>query len=660
MMPPAAPPVEPSMGMDPNAPPPNPMVTIPMTDEEQTRWKGDIERADRRRKVYEPSWETNLSNYAPDPTNAKWGDDINPGVHFFTVEQKKALLFFDTPHVILTPQSGANPQAVQAQQDRLNDKLGRDGIKGKALVDLVLLDTLCPAGMGCVSVGYTNISKPTQVPVPQQWTPLGTPPAEPQFQTANVPVFEEVFCEHFSVKKLLIPANAHINQADKWPWVGQKFTLPLKVAKRQFSLPDDFNAKSKGEDQVFRLPGSNPSDEGDEEQVTGTALFYKASLYDEQELHPQKIRELVFIDGSDEPVVHRDSRYQDFDQAGKLSETSLIGFPIKVCYIRDLSDSPYVPSDCTIIRPLVNEISRFRTQLVEHRDASTSVRLADETVISNEVMAKIIRSPYGAILPIANYNSANPPIMEIGKPAMSRENFQSQEIIGADLAKVTAISANQSGTQQDNIHSATEIATVQRNADVRMQAERNRVVEWFLDVVRAVDTLLRRYPPMGQPPQPALGRYSYSIKPDSGMHVDAAADRKFGMDAYNFLAKDPNINRMELLKEILPLMRLDPTKLITQPPPQEPPKPKTSVIARGEDLSPLAPQYANMVEILNQGGFKLTPTQITPALMDNAATVAASHLPVPHPGTANKADLVDKHTADESGQMQNMGGMARP
>jgi len=91
------------------APSVNPMVTIPMTEEDQKKWKGDIDRANRRRQVFEPAWERNLKAYTPDPTNTKWGDEVNPGIDFYQTEQKKALLFFETPTVMFWLGTGRQP-----------------------------------------------------------------------------------------------------------------------------------------------------------------------------------------------------------------------------------------------------------------------------------------------------------------------------------------------------------------------------------------------------------------------------------------------------------------------------------------------------------------------------------------------------------------------
>lgn len=673
------PPVDPTTPLAPGAPPPmadatapsvNPMVLIPMTEEDQKKWKGDIDRANRRRQVFEPSWERNIQDYTPDPTNTAWGDEINPGIQFSRTEQKKALLFFESPSIICTPEDDTPPAAlaaIAAHQAQLNKRLGRKGLDCERLMDKVMFSILVPAGMACTKLGVTRITK--EVPVPHPTDP-NQPNLGPDGQpiTAPVPVYQKIFWEHFSEKKVLIPTNFRDTEFDKAPWLGVKFNIPTRLAIREYGLDPDFKGKkANATDQVFQQPGVKDDDDGDEDMTSGTELFYRAALYDDNVYHPDHMRQLVFMDGQDEPAVHRDSPYQTFQQGVYQPDDpmNLVGNPIHMFTIRDLVDSAYIPSDATVRRPLVNELAKFRTQLIQHRDAGTSVRLGKESVFTPEILAKAIRAEYGGILVVPDIMlenvNASPPMLEMAHPQLGRESFESQTTIERDLTQLDAISANQTGAQQETTHSATEIQTVQRNADVRMEKERNRLLSGFVQGVAKLDALMKRFEtPQGQQP---ISGYTYDIKPDSGMHVDAAADRKFAIDRLNILLKEPHINVDYLLTESAPLLRLDASKLIVAPPPPHPQPPKISFIVKGEDLSPLAPQYPNMQQALQEAGMTLTPTPITPTLVQNAALAkplkpAAGARMAPNGGSPPMADKVNQHTADLVGNAPNAGGMA--
>lgn len=653
---------------------PNPLVTIPLTEEELTRWHGDIDRANSRRKVFEPSWERNLKAYAPDPTDTAWGDEVNPGVDFYQTEQKKAELFFETPMVLLTPHEGT-PPPMQGQiagwQAKVNAKLGPKQLNTERLMDKMLFSILCPSGMGCSKLGVTRVTKDVPILHPPDHpdpTLAGQPMQDGQGQpvTAPVPVYQKIFWEHFSEKKILIPTNFHDTEFDKAPWLGMKFTIPTRIAIRQYHLPPDFKGKkSQPSDQVFNLPGRDANiDNADDDQTSGVELFYCAALYDDSVYHPEHLRQLVFVDGQRDPCVHRDSPYQTF-QGGVYQPddpTNMVGNPIHIITIRDLVDSAYVPSDSTVSRPLTNELARFRTQLIEQRDSSTSVRIADEKVLTPEILAKIVRSPWGSILLVPDLDPGRIPMVELSKSTYPRESFQAQDVIERDLQKINALGSNQLGVEQNNTRSATENALIQQNSNTRQAKERNRVLNGFTEGVAKLDALMKRFEL--QPGEQPVSGYTYDIKPDSGIHVDAASERKFALDKYNMLAKDPLVNHGYLLAELAPTLHLDASQLITQPPPPHPEPPKMSFIIKGDDINPLAPQYANMLEALKDAGLQLTDQPITPLLVQNAALQKPLKPPPPaprpvHPGTPPEADKVSKHSADAAPPpIPHFGGLA--
>lgn len=634
--------------------PPNPLVTIPMTEDARKKWKGDLDRANSRRQIFEKAWERNLAAYAPDPTNETWGADVNPGIDFYQTEQKKAQLFFDTPAIVLTPEDDTPPEArpqIAAWQTKINRKLGpieKKGLGTIRMMDKVLFSIICPSGMGWTKLGVTRITK--DVPMD---------PAQPDGPTAPVPVFQQMFWEHLSEKKGLIPTNFHDTEFDKAPWLGMNFTMPTRAGIREFNLPPDFvGQKSGANEQVFEQPGIKKEADTDD-QMTGREVWYRAALYDDAVYHPDHLRQLVFVDGIDEPVVHRDSPYQTFANGLYQPDdpNNLIGFPIHIFTIRDLVDSSYVPSDSTITRPLVNEISRFRTQLIEQRDSSTSIRLGDEKVLTPEILSKVVRGPWGSIILLPDLDPNRPPVVEMAKTTYPRESFEAQNVMERDLSKITAQGANQVGAEEDHAKSATETSFMQQNSNTRMAKERNRVLAGFTAGVAKLDALMKRFEtPQGQPP---VSGYTYDIKPDSGVHVDEAARRKFATDRYNMIRKDPRVQADYLLTELAPEWHLDATKLIAPPPQPHADPPRTSVIIRTESLSPMMPEYANTIELMKILGIPLTAVPITNEMMQNAALAKPIKPPVvDHPGTPPEADHIDKHTSDMVGHHANAGGFA--
>src|SRR6185436_13598452 len=131
-------------------------------------------------------------------------------------------------------------------------------------------------------------------------------------------------------------------------------------------------------------------------------------------------------------------------------------------------------------------------------------------------------------------------------------------------------------------------------------------------------------------------------------------------------------------RELFPHLHLDPS-LVQPPQPPPPEQPKISIAIRGDDLNPFAPQYGNVVLLLAKANIQLPPAPPPtgvpgmpppgmPGLPPGGPPLGSPpSLPVvppqgalpPHPGTAPTADLVNRHQAQESGQPQGIGGLAR-
>ena len=621
MMPPpdmetAAPPAAPA----PVPPPTGPGAPIPMTVDQIGIWWDRVEQSRAKRKLVEDEWQQNIDQYNGKPLSTRPTKDwVNPNTDFADVEQKKSQLFFQTPEVHCIPReplANGHEQTILIKQAVLNDKLGPNGVDAKRMMDKVIFDCLCPSGWGATKIGYDVTTKPVETAMPDPQTGL------PTSQTVDVPVYEEYFWKHFSPKKLLIPEDFYDNEYDDAAWIGMEFSLPLISAKRKYHLPEDFEPGKDVDPSVFKQSVEPESTD----DVTGVEIWYKASLEDETVFHPMWQRKLVLIDGlRDQPASHVDSPYQTLDQRGRLTADSMIGYPIHVGTVRDLTDSAYIRSDCSMTRDLVDQLAKFLTTQVQQRDTAIPLRLVDESIVTKPVMDKITSGEYGSFIPLPAGSLNPPPIVEMSRAQYPRENFEAQNRIERQLAKTLALDSNQQGAQTDSSRTATELTLVQNGSNVRLKAERNRMIAYYLAGVRKFDSLLQRFAtqqdviqvvgPEGEAQffawdnKTIAGRFAYAIKPDSGLDVDEATARKQALDTYNFLGKDPLVNRDYLIQELAPALHLDPLKLkAPPPPPPKPEKPSISFAFSGDDLlNPIA------VAVMVEGGIAITAQMIRAA-----------------------------------------------
>jgi hypothetical protein len=500
--------------------------------------------------------------------------------------------------------------------------------------------------------------------------------------TVDVPVAEQCFWHHFSGKQAIIPHDHRSTEWDRAAFLGMQFTLPLTAGNRQrYQLPDNFSGSKSKSTQYY--------DHGDGDQsidvFTGVELWVRSILFRDDVAHPDHLTQIILVDGVDEPVIDRPSPYQTVTEQGGLTADSLIGFPIHPFSTRKLTDSAYVPSDATMIRPLENELDVFRTQMVQFRDAQTLRFIANGDVVDQKMLDKIVRSPIGGITIVpGDAFVGDGAIKPLEGGSMPRESFQSNDYIDNDMARTTAIDASQSGVQSDKSSTATEQQIVASNANARMDKERATILKRYIKGVTKYSTLLQRYLPVTKAaaivgPQRAQAwdvwrktansALAFTAMPDSALRVDQAVDRKDARELYSFLANDPFVQkgRAKLLEKLMRKHHLDPTGIVAAPDPGKPEPPKLALSFKGEDL--IGPQAPIVIEILQQQGITISPqnVQLSQAMLQQSQALAAQvqaeeNAGAPgktaHGGKLPQQESLSKHASDVTGGMQGTGATA--
>lgn len=665
-------------------------------------WKKQIELAETARKRHEPWWEANLKAYAPqaDTSPEKYASEVNTNRDFTLVERKKADLFYQRPDItliptplteiplpVLDPMTGMpalDPQtgqpmiksavpALTAHQQIVNEYLGPDEIDVISTVHPAIFDVLCPSGIGVTVMGYESTTVTVEQPDPLTGMPMPVP----------VVLHDRIFWHHISPKQVIIPYDATHTNWDRLPFLGYRFQQPLTKANREkFGLPEDFPGSAPDPDLHFEH--GQPTQEG-RRVFTGVELWYKSSLYRDDIVHPEHLTHLVLIDGMKEPAVHEDCPYQSLDDRGQLTPDSLRGFPIHILNTRILTDSAYPPSDCTVIRPLVNELNIFRQQMVEYRDAMVLRWTYNTDTLPKDALDKAMKASIGGAIGLpGDAYAGEGPFKELPHGSMPRESFTSNDYIDNDIARTTAIDAAGAGVQSTTNSTATEQQIIAANANARLDFERGRVLDWYLKGVNKCSTLIQRYLSVekaaaivGQQAaqlwdqwrRKVPGSLAFTAMPDSALRVDQAVSRRQDQEMYTYFANDPWIGpgRGKLIEKLLRKWQIDPTGIVHQPPPPSPQLPSTSFSFKGEDL--VAPQAPITVEMLQQLGFKITPqaVQLSQGLLlkqqemeaaEQAEQEAKKQAPnTQHGGKVAPMESLDKHAADAGMGMQGIGGV---
>lgn len=697
---------------------------LPLDEKDLAFWRNEIKMARQKRDEISTAygWDDNLKRYNPKAAKSALGvpnADVNTGADFRDVERKKAALFYDTPTVGLTVTQDrevqpATPQVPKPLQlstlvswhgEILNELLGPQHANIKPTVLEAIFNCLCPSGVGPVTVGYQVTMKtidqetPLIDPVTQQ--PVMQPPplletakaafglAPPPMPTpvmttvkVEVPIYERWFVSTTSPKALLIPASYKSTQHQRAPWLGQDWRKPLSQVRREYSLPKDWTAGA-ADDQTKpyfegRDSGTVDEDAAGDPYVTGVDLYYRTQLRSEKEVHPEAMRHLVLVDGKDTPVIHRDSPYQDFTDRGELTPDSLTGFCVRPLVLRQLTDSAWVASDCAVTGQLTKEGEKYRAQILEQRDGNKMVIAFDSDKMDPTAKDKIVKANGVIWVPLvggALTQGKDSIMQQVAQPSLGRETYAGMDVIDRDREQILGIGANQTGIQTKGRRTATENTIVQRNSEARFEQERQCVLEWFIDVVSAFDTLVLRYADeriavqilgetrgrlWAQFKGALAGGYGYNLHVDSGKYLDIEADRRQILQFYGQVRQDPFINPRLILTEMAEKFGYDPAEFITEP--KKPEKDlKASVTIKGELLDPSLPQFPIYISLLRQGGWEISEDDVKLA-QQQALAQTGGMLPVsgvgpdpkqhgakPHPGMMQKAPTINQHVVDESG-----------
>lgn len=407
---------------------------------------------------------------------------------------------------------------------------------------------------------------------------------KPVMETVPVPIYKEWYGTRFSPKKVLIDELLKSSRHAKYSrWVGMRFFIPKKQALRDLAVTEDELQAGTEDDRVHNY--LNQKNETTKDLIGGYELWIKTSVFRDDEVHPQAICQLIFLDGiKDRAIVSRPSPDQTFDESGFLTQDSLVGFPIKIGCLRDLADSPFPPADAAFTNTQVKHMNTHRRQSVKLRDAATGKIMYDVGAIDDDDLALIKNGEVGDWIGVKDgtlANGADKIITTVAQVKASPDDWRTNAMLKADMDETLGITTVGSGGLNDTVRSATEISDSTAASAGRQEKEQSRSVAFYLEIVRAVDTLLVRYM-QGEDYVSIAGvdgarklqkwsskminiKCSYSIKTDSQLRVDVARDRQQKMAGYNLMAADPLVNRVPILRDLAGDFGWDPSTIVLSP-----------------------------------------------------------------------------------------------
>lgn len=605
---------------------PKPLVPVPMSQTQRDNWWREVNIARERRKVRAVDWDVLLDEYMPLVSAGGSPEVLKVNQHFRDVHSKVGQLFYRCPDVVLEPLEPSpldnqmpNPMApppmpgvpmppapplsmmdvVSTKQAVLNRTIGKDGIKMQRLMDELLFDILAWAGFGVSKLGYRCVTKTVQMPkmsnqpmpgailgIQQQPQPELDEMGQPVMEDVEVPVFETYYNRRISPKKALwSPFHNSTRFDEDAAWVGFEFFMSKAQGMKAFNLTEADLGGTAQDDLMHKFGADKSVDVTNPDGlVHGVEIWCRSELYTD-EVHPQAIHQLILIEGvREKDVVWRPSPDQEFNEQGKMTKDSLIGYPIRFCTIRDLADSAFTPSDAAFTNSGIKELTTYRRQDIVRRNAAAGRYIADGGVFEEEDIQRIQASECGTVHTVeagAMQNGVEKIFSLFPQVKSTADDYRGQQIIKQELNETLGMSSNQAGVPEETVRTATEIANVQTAVAARNEKEQSRVVEFYVDCVRMIDQLLMRYASqddyitiagkdganrmMMWNNEIISGKFLYDIAPDSQLKIDTFRDKERMQRLYNLTANDPLVNRAYLLRRIARAEGLDPSQVILDP-----------------------------------------------------------------------------------------------
>ncbi len=625
----------------------------------------EIKQSEKRIAEEVGEWKKNLDRYNGART-AKAKGDAQVNADYYNTEQKKAQLLYRTPEVQVKAKREQWKVAAPIVQAVINEFMGPEQINAVATCDEAAFDLLCPAGIAAVKVGYDRVTVPVQLPTnrtePGPIDPLtGLPGApvpvlgadgQPETSEQEKLIWDEYYIRRISPPDVRIPAGFTSTRYEHAPWLGFKFPVDEHLAS-QFKLPSDSVGDGLNKDTLLS--------ERDKKYIPSTGygyeLWYRASLIDATELNPERYRRLVLVNGRKGgkmmAVVHENSTWQEFDADGAFIK-GVKGNPIRVTSLRTVGDTAYPKSDCQMSRPVVDERSRSRTQMVRAKDSARRLLGFNKNKVRKETVTQIENGEANDL--IGFDGDPREQMAEISSSSTPPADFTLDSIQNQETDRIWALGANQQGVREDTTRSATEIKAIQNATDTRLAKERAKFLTFYVSLCYQVLGLIQMFADstrtvemIGEDGKARLqdwknsdvdGDYAFSIKPNSAIRVDAAEEAERQLRFNNLTANNPNFDQISNARDLATAWDKDPAKLVrppTPPPPPPPEKPKISISFKGEDFNPEMPQYNNVIQVLGHE-YKLQ-------------AAAPAQGPQPGPITAPKGvPPVSKHDANLTGK----------
>ena len=379
----------------------------PQQTESAKKWQARIESCRKARKALKDEWDTNIAFRLQKPyTDESDEDRVAVPQDWSRTRAKEAQLFSQMPTVTLSALDKRFAQAVPILQKEFNHVLAHQA-KPEVAMEECLADLVNAAGFCAAIVKYEATFTEKEVPsvdlsvLPPDAAMALMQSGQVPMEKVPMPVSQRFVMRRISPAQLVWDTRFKGSDWNDASFIGHEGSLPWAVAKREFSLRDADKEAVLGATKPELLGDADEESCEDDRQVNFTEIFYKAAMFDPEELHLDKLRRIVFVEGiTDRAVIDEEYQGQQYDEESGEYVGVCGKFPIQVCTLVYVSDQLIPPSDSEIGRPMVQEQMRSRTQQMLQRDRSIPTRWHNTNRIDPSVSALLEKGIFQGSVPV--------------------------------------------------------------------------------------------------------------------------------------------------------------------------------------------------------------------------------------------------------------------
>jgi hypothetical protein len=505
---------------------------------------------------------------------------------------KIAQLYSQTPEIRLTPRQPQYQPVTHLFANEINQAI-TDASVGTTIEE-VLADVINASGIGAVLCACETRTEPRQVPAidPQTLTPdqqmqVQAGMIQLPMKTVDHVVDVRHMVTRISPADLLIPSDFTGSNYDHARWLAHDDRMTWAQAQRAFKLTPDQKDDVLGSDDrssVQRSLSTDTTKFRDTDVVNYTQVFYWRHYYHADETSFKALQRLVFVDGIDDPVINEPYTGQTRTPTGIAGVTEN---PIRVLTLTYVSDDSLPPSDSSVGRFQVDELTASRNAMVAQRKGSVPIRWFDTNRVSSGTRSLLEKGTYQGFIPMNG--PADRAIGEVARAVYPAEKFEFDRIIKNDLGEMWQIGSNQTGTFASGERSAKEASIIQANFQRRVGQEQDKVTRLFVGIAKVLAGHLAIYGNFALPDDIGQNRallansFIYTVRADGTVRLDAEQRIEQLLKALNVTAQSGYVNPKPIITEIWELSGVDPATVVIDPQPKAPEPVKVS-ISKAEDL----------------------------------------------------------------------------